>query len=109
MRDIGLDVGASVLLEGLTESPAGEKALAGCNGEGGFLGYELERVDILLWDRFLDEEREALGEREFNQEYFCAFVDTLESAFAEESIAAAVAADLETLDLEELLKEEKAA
>jgi hypothetical protein len=46
---------------------------------------------------FLAEEKEALGERWFNQEYLCSFEDMVGAVFRQEDIDAAFANDLEPL------------
>ena len=57
VRDVGLDVGGGLLLEHLAETPACEEALAGGDGERDVVGDELERVDVFLRHRLLDEHR----------------------------------------------------
>ena len=65
--------------------------------------HHWERVEIKATDcprigqAFLDEEREAIGERWFAQEYLCEFVDTIGAVFREQDIAAAFDNDLEPL------------
>jgi hypothetical protein len=39
---------------------------------------------------FLEEERQALGDRWFQQEYFCAFCDVIDAVFSEADIAASM-------------------
>jgi hypothetical protein len=46
---------------------------------------------------FLAEERQALGERWYQQEYFCDFAQTVDAVFQEEDIAAASDSDLKPL------------
>jgi hypothetical protein len=46
---------------------------------------------------FLSEEREALGDRWFNQEYMCSFEDTIGAVFRQEDIDAAFDADCKPL------------
>jgi hypothetical protein len=46
---------------------------------------------------FLAEERQALGERWFRQEYECSFEDNMGAVFAHEDIMAALSDDLEPL------------
>jgi hypothetical protein len=46
---------------------------------------------------FLDEEREALGERWFQMEYFGVFGDALDSVFREKDILAALSNDLQPM------------
>jgi hypothetical protein len=48
---------------------------------------------------FLAEERQALGDRWFNQEYQCSFEDAIDAVFTQEHIEAAVRKDLEPLEL----------
>lgn len=62
-----------------------------------------ERVSIKATDcprisqKFLDEEREALGERWFSQEYLCSFEDMVGAVFRQEDIDAAFDSDVEPL------------
>jgi Terminase large subunit, T4likevirus-type, N-terminal len=49
---------------------------------------------------FLDEEREALGDWWFQQEYYCVFGENLTSVFSWEDIKRAFAEDVETWDLD---------
>jgi hypothetical protein len=49
---------------------------------------------------FLEEERRALGERWFRQEYMCSFEDTVDQVFASDDIMAALSADVEPLRLD---------
>jgi hypothetical protein len=44
---------------------------------------------------FLREERQAIGERWFRQEYLCSFEDTIDAVFSYEDIRAAMKPDLE--------------
>ena len=46
---------------------------------------------------FLAEERQALGERWFRQEYLCRFEDALDAVFAYADIQAALRDDLKPL------------
>jgi hypothetical protein len=46
---------------------------------------------------FLAEERRALGERWYRQEFLCSFEDTIDAVFAYEDIQAALDNDLEPL------------
>jgi hypothetical protein len=46
---------------------------------------------------FLTEEREALGERWFRQEYLCSFEDSVDAVFAFADIQAAMSADVKPL------------
>jgi hypothetical protein len=39
---------------------------------------------------FLEEERAALGERWFRQEYLCSFEDTMDAVFSSDDVAAAM-------------------
>jgi hypothetical protein len=48
---------------------------------------------------FLEEERAAMGERWFRQEYLCEFVDAEDSIFRDDVIRQALRDDLEPLDL----------
>jgi hypothetical protein len=48
---------------------------------------------------FLEEERQALGERWFRQEYFCSFEECVGSYFRQEDIDAALTNDLKPFDL----------
>jgi len=48
---------------------------------------------------FLAEERLALGDRWFSQEYFCSFEETIGAVFRAEDVAAALADDVEPLFL----------
>jgi phage FluMu gp28-like protein len=48
-------------------------------------------------EEFLAEERRELGERWYNQEYFCSFEETTDSVFAYEDIEAAMALDVPML------------
>lgn len=45
--------------------------------------------------RFLDDERLALGDWMFKQEYLCQFVDTVEQLFTTEQVERAFSADVE--------------
>jgi hypothetical protein len=47
--------------------------------------------------RFLVEEKLALGERWFRQEYMCSFEDTMDAVFSTEDIEAAMSNDLKPL------------
>ncbi len=47
---------------------------------------------------FLAEERRALGERWYRQEYFCGFEEVIDSVFAHDDIMAALADDRKPLD-----------
>jgi hypothetical protein len=51
---------------------------------------------------FLEEERRSVGEWWLRQEYFCEFVDTADSFFAYEHIAAALSEEVEPFDWEAL-------
>src|SRR5262249_61506841 len=46
---------------------------------------------------FLAEERQALGDRWYRQEYFCSFEDVIDAVFAWEDIQAALSADVRPL------------
>jgi hypothetical protein len=46
---------------------------------------------------FLREEREALGDRWYNQEYFCSFEELIGSLFRQEDIDRALAGDVAPL------------
>jgi hypothetical protein len=46
---------------------------------------------------FLAEERRALGERWFRQEYLCSFEDTIDAVFAYADIQAAMSDDVQPL------------
>lgn len=66
-------------------------------------GEEWERVKVSAYDcprisqEFLDEERKALGEWWFKQEYMCEFVEQVDSLFSYESIVAAGDPNLQPL------------
>jgi hypothetical protein len=64
-------------------------------------GWERVRVTAAECPRipanFLDEERRALGERWYRQEYFCSFEDTVDSVFLYDDIAAAADDDVPPL------------
>jgi hypothetical protein len=47
--------------------------------------------------QFLDEERAALGDWWFNQEYLCEFTDTIDSVFSYEHVMGAISADVQPL------------
>jgi hypothetical protein len=49
---------------------------------------------------FLEEERQALGERWFRQEYFCSFEDAVDAVFAQGDIDRALSDHIEPLDLD---------
>jgi hypothetical protein len=49
---------------------------------------------------FLVEERLALGERWYNQEYFCTFEDTIDAVFAHADILAAITDTVKPLAVE---------
>lgn len=51
---------------------------------------------------FLDEERRALGERWFRQEYMCSFEDTIDAVFSAADIEAAMSDDVKPLFPEKL-------
>jgi hypothetical protein len=59
------------------------------------------RVQVTAWEcprispQFLEEERLALGERWFNQEYLCSFEDTADSVFSHEDVRAALSPDVQ--------------
>jgi hypothetical protein len=65
----------------------------------------LEKIKITadqcprISQEFLDEERQALGEWWFQQEYGCIFGDNLTSVFHWEDIQRAFSEDVETWDL----------
>jgi hypothetical protein len=46
---------------------------------------------------FLDEERRSLGDRWFQQEYQCQFVDTLDQIFNYETVMGALSSDVQPL------------
>lgn len=48
---------------------------------------------------FLEEERQALGDRRFAQEYLCEFVEVVDQAFGEDAIRAAFSRNIEPLSL----------
>jgi hypothetical protein len=52
-----------------------------------------------IMPEFLEEERQALGERWFKMEYMCEFGDAIDSVFREEDIFAALDNDLQPLFL----------
>jgi hypothetical protein len=62
-----------------------------------------ERVKIVadqcprITAEFLAEERRALGERWYRQEYLCSFEDTIDAVFAYEDIQAALKNDVTPL------------
>jgi hypothetical protein len=62
-----------------------------------------ERVQITapecprITPEFLAEERRALGERWYRQEYLCSFEDTVDAVFAYDDIQAAMSADVRPL------------
>jgi hypothetical protein len=49
---------------------------------------------------FLAEERQALGERWYRQEYECSFEDTIDQLFSYDDVMAAMADDLQPLFVE---------
>jgi hypothetical protein len=71
------------------------------SGEG-----EWERVRVTapecprIPEAFLREERQALGERWYRQEYLCSFEATLDAVFSYEAIQAALRDDIEPLVIE---------
>jgi hypothetical protein len=84
-------------------------ALSTPNGKRGFFYEEWsEEARARSWQRvkitapevsrispeFLVEERQALGERWFRQEYLCSFEDTVDAVFAWEDIQAALSNDV---------------
>src|SRR5262249_19700916 len=62
-----------------------------------------ERVKITadqcprITPEFLEEERRALGERWYRQEYLCSFEDTIDAVFAYADIQAALSDDVQPL------------
>jgi hypothetical protein len=62
-----------------------------------------ERVEIRAKDcpridpEFLEEEKAALGERWFRQEYFCSWEETIDAVFAHADVMAAIDNDLPPL------------
>jgi len=66
-------------------------------------GADWHRVKIVATDvprissAFLEEERRALGEWWFNQEYLCQFVETVDQVFAHDLILEAMSADVQPL------------
>ncbi len=66
-------------------------------------GAEWQRVRITAYDcprisrQFLEEERRALGERWFNQEYLCSFEDSVAQIFSSASIFGAVSSEVAPL------------
>lgn len=57
----------------------------------------LESLTPRISAAFLEEERHALGERLFAQEYMCEFVETTDQAFGVDAVKAAFSRDLEPL------------
>lgn len=79
-------------------------------GKRGFFHHEWtdggtgwERVKVTAYDcprisrEFLEEERQALGEWFFSQEYLCEFRDTVDSVFRTDDILAAMSDDVRPL------------
>ncbi len=66
-------------------------------------GAEWQRVKVTAYDcprispAFLEEERRALGERWFNQEYLCSFEDSVAQIFSSASIFGAVSSEVAPL------------
>jgi hypothetical protein len=66
-----------------------------------------ERVKVAATDcprikpEFLAEEKQALGERWFRQEYLCSFEATMDAVFAPEDIQAMLSDDVEPLNFDE--------
>jgi len=84
-------------------SPFGKQGWFYSEWTGGGPGWERYRVAASECSRigpeFLAAERRALGDVWYSQEYECAFMDTVTSLFRQEDIEAALANDLEPLDL----------
>jgi hypothetical protein len=66
-------------------------------------GPDWDRVRVTAADcprippDFLEEERRALGERWYKQEYFCSFEDAVDAVFSQADIAAAMQGDVRPL------------
>ena len=66
---------------------------------------EWERIRVTAYDcprigrGFLEEERKAMGERWFRQEYLCEFVDEVSGVFSRDVVARAVREDIEPLEI----------
>ncbi len=66
-------------------------------------GPSWQRVKVTAYDcprispAFLEQERAALGDRWFNQEYLCEFSDTIDQVFAYEHVMAALDANVQPL------------
>ncbi|MDP9315062.1 MAG: terminase family protein [Chloroflexota bacterium] len=66
-------------------------------------GPAWQRVKVTAYDcprispAFLEQERAALGDRWFNQEYLCEFSDTIDQVFAYEHVMAALDANVRPL------------
>jgi len=77
-------------------TPFGKRGWFYSAWEGGGMAWERVRVTAdqcpRITPEFLAEERQAMGERWFQQEYFCDFVSTDDAAFDHDSVRRALAA-----------------
>lgn len=68
------------------------------NGGDAYDRIEVNAFQVPRFDRaMLEEERRALGDWLFRQEYMCEFVDTIDSVFTHEQVMGALANDVEAM------------
>ena len=83
----------------LMSTPFGKRGFFWETWERG--GPEWERVQVTGYEcprihrEFLEEERRAIGERGFRQEYLCEFVDAVSGVFDRDEVDRAIRTDLE--------------
>ncbi len=82
-------------------TPVGQRGWFWHEWHQGGSDWQRVRIDAYQCPRisrdFLEEERRALGERYWKQEYMCSFEDTVDQIFSSESIFGAVSADVQPL------------
>jgi len=85
----------------LMSTPFGKRGFYYEAWQGG--GPEWERIRVTGYDcprigrEFLEEERKAMGERWFRQEYLCEFVDEVSGVFGRDAVARAMREDVKPL------------
>jgi len=88
----------------LMSTPFGKRGFFWETWENG--GSEWERIRVPATDcaripaGFLEEERAAMGDQWFRQEYLCEFVDTVSGVFDRDLVDGAISAEFEPLSIE---------
>jgi hypothetical protein len=78
-------------------------------GSSSWERYEIPATECpRISPEFLEEERRSLPDRVFRQEYLCSFEEAEGQVFSEESIQAAIAKEVEALDLSEIVATQEA-